>query len=118
MPYVDGFLVAVPDERMADYRKLARKAGKIWKEYGALAYVECVEDDVPHGKTTSFPRAVKRKEGETVIFAYIVYKSRRQRDSINNKVMQDPRLADMDPKTVPFDARRLIFGGFKTFVDL
>ena len=118
MPYVDGFVVAVPNDRLADYRKLARKAGKLWKEYGALDYVECVADDVPYGKRTSFPRAVKQKEDETVIFAYIVYKSRRQRDSINKKVMADPRLGDMGVDDMPFDARRMIYGGFKSIVAL
>ncbi len=118
MAYVDGFVLPVPQDRLGDYRKLARKAGKIWKEYGALAYVECVEDDVKPGKLTSFPQSVKLKPGEVVVFAWIVYRSRAQRDRINAKVMADPRLAMMDPKRMPFDARRMFWGGFKPFVDM
>ncbi len=98
---------------------MAQRAGKIWMEHGALQYVECVGDDVPVGKLTSFPRAVKLKKDETVVFSWIVYKSRAQRDRINKKVMADPRLAEMmDPKALPFDGKRMIFGGFKTFLDL
>lgn len=119
MPYVDGFVVAVPESSLPEYRKLARKAGKIWMEHGALAYVECVADDVPVGKVTSFTRAVKLKEGETVVFSWITYTSRRHRDAVNKKVMADPRLADqMDPKSAPFDASRMIYGGFKSIVEL
>jgi uncharacterized protein YbaA (DUF1428 family) len=117
--YVDGFVVPVPESRLADYRKMARKAGKIWKEYGALEYMECVEDDVQPGKHTSFPQAVKRKPGELVVFSWIVYQSRAARDRINKKVMQDPRLADMmDPKALPFDGKRMFWGGFKPIVTL
>jgi uncharacterized protein YbaA (DUF1428 family) len=115
--YVDGFVIPVPTDRLDDYRKLARKAGKIWREYGALEYVECVGDDVDPGKVTSFPRSVKLKENETVIFAYIVYKSRAQRDRINAKVMEDPRLKDMDHNNMPFDAKRMFWGGFKSIVE-
>lgn len=115
--YVDGFVIPVPTDRLDDYRKLARKAGKIWREYGALEYVECVGDDVDPGKVTSFPRSVKLKENETVIFAYIVYKSRAQRDRINAKVMEDPRLKDMDHNKMPFDAKRMFWGGFKSIVE-
>ncbi|WP_407353589.1 DUF1428 domain-containing protein [Luteimonas sp. R10] len=118
MSYVDGFLLAVPRAKLSAYRALARKAGKIWMEYGALQYVECVEDDVQPGKSTSFPRAVKLKEDEVVVFSYIVYKSRAQRDRINKKVMADPRLAGMDPKTMPFDGKRMIWGGFKGIVEM
>ena len=119
MSYVDGFLVPVPTENLATYRRLSRKAGKIWREHGALAYQECVGDDVKPGKVTSFPQSVKLKPGETVVFAWIVYKSRADRDRINAKVMKDPRLADMmDFKALPFDAKRMIFGGFKTFVEV
>jgi uncharacterized protein YbaA (DUF1428 family) len=97
---------------------LARKAGKIWREYGALDYKECVADDVKVGKLTSFPRSVKMKPGETVVFSWIVYKSRSHRDAVNAKVMADPRLAkSMDAEAVPFDAKRMIYGGFKTFVE-
>jgi uncharacterized protein YbaA (DUF1428 family) len=114
--YVDGFIVPLPKKNQDAYRKLARKAGKIWMEYGALQYVECVADDVKPGKTTSFPRSVKMKPDETVMFSYIAYKSRAHRDSVNKKVMADPRIAGMDPKTMPFDAKRMIYGGFKSVV--
>jgi uncharacterized protein YbaA (DUF1428 family) len=117
MSYVDGFVLAVPTKKLAAYRALSRKAGKIWMEYGALSYIECVGDDVPPGKLTSFPLAVKLKKDETVIFSWIVYKSRSQRDKINKKVMADPRLDSMmDPKDLPFDGKRMIFGGFKPLV--
>lgn len=117
MSYVDGFVLAVPKKNLAAYRRLASKAGKIWMEYGALQYVESVADDVKPGKSTSFPQAVKLKPDEVVVFSWIVYKSRAQRDRINKKVMADPRLADMmDPKAVPFDSKRMIFGGFKYLV--
>jgi uncharacterized protein YbaA (DUF1428 family) len=119
MSYVDGFLVPVPKKKVADYRRMAAKAGKIWREHGALEFRECIADDVKWGKRTSFPRSVKQKSGETVFFSYIVYKSRADRDRINAKVMKDKRLAKMmDPKAMPFDARRMIWGGFKTVVDL
>jgi uncharacterized protein YbaA (DUF1428 family) len=115
--YVDGFVLAVPEDRLAEYKKLARLAGKVWMEYGALEYIECVEDDVQPGKHTSFPQAVKRKPGELVVFSWIVYKSRAQRDRINAKVMKDPRLAHMmDPKDLPFDGKRMFWGGFKPVV--
>ena len=118
MPYVDGFIVAVPTKNLPAYRRLARKAGKIWREHGALEFRECVADDVKVGKLTSFPRSVKLKRSETVVFSWIVYKSRRDRDRINTKVMKDPRLADMmDAKSLPFDAKRMIYGGFKVLVD-
>jgi len=119
MPYVDGFIVAVPKKNVDAYKRLARKAGKIWKEYGALEFKECIADDVKKGKLTSFPRSVKMKPTETVVFSYIVYKSRRDRDRINAKVMKDPRLAGMmDMKDMPFDGKRMIYGGFKVAVDL
>ena len=118
MPYLDGFIIAVPKTNLDAYRKISRKAGKIWREFGALDYREAVADDVQVGKVTSFPRAVKQKPDETVIFAYILYKSRRDRDCINKMVMADPRMAKMmDPKAMPFDGKRMIFGGFKTIVD-
>ena len=117
MPYIDGFVVPVPKRNLKAYRRLSTKAGKVWREHGAVDYWECVADDVKVGKLTSFPRSVKLKPGETVIFAYIVYPSRAQRDRINAKVMKDPRLADMmDPKAMPFDGKRMFWGGFKTFV--
>jgi uncharacterized protein YbaA (DUF1428 family) len=119
MSYVDGFLVPVPKKKVADYRRMAAKAGKIWREHGALEFRECIADDVTWGKRTSFPRSVKQKNGETVFFSYIVYKSRAARDRINAKVMKDKRLAKMmDPKAMPFDAKRMIWGGFKTMVEL
>ena len=119
MSYVDGFLVPVPKKKVADYRRMAAKAGKIWREHGALEFRECIADDVKWGKRTSFPRSVKQKTGETVFFSFIIYKSRADRDRINAKVMKDKRLAKMmDPKAMPFDAKRMIFGGFKTVVDL
>jgi uncharacterized protein YbaA (DUF1428 family) len=117
MPYVDGFVLAVPKNKLADYKKIARKAGKVWREHGALGYVECAGDDVPYGKLTSFPRAVKAKSSETVVFAWIVYKSRAQRNAVNKKVMADPRLK-MDMSKMPFDAKRMIYGGFKTMLEL
>lgn len=117
--YVDGYVVPVPKANLAVYRKLAKKAGAIWIEYGALAVRECVADDVKPGKLTSFPQAVKLKADEVVIFSWIEYKSRRDRDRINAKVMADPRLAlMMDPKNAPFDGKRMFWGGFKTLVAL
>lgn len=112
MSYVDGFVLAVPKDKLEVYKELARIAGQVWKEHGALEYVECVGDDVPYGELTSFPRAVQAKEDEIVIFSWIVYESREQRDAVNAKVMADPRLKQtMDEP--PFDAKRMIFGGFK-----
>ena len=117
MPYVDGFIVAVPKKNLEAYRSLAKKAGKVWREHGALEYREWVADDVQVGKRTSFPRSVKLKPGETVIFSWITDKSRAQRDRVNAKVMADKRLAGtMDIKSLPFDAKRMIFGGFESFV--
>jgi uncharacterized protein YbaA (DUF1428 family) len=119
MSYVDGFVVPVPRQQLAAYRRMARKAGRIWLEHGALAYNECVGDDVKAGKLTSFPQAVKLKSDEVVVFSWIVYASRRDRDRINKKVMSDPRLASMmDPKTLPFDGKRMFFGGFKPIIEL
>ena len=116
--YVDGFVVPVPKKNVNAYRRIAQKAGKVWRSHGALEYIECVGDDVKPGKLTSFPQSVKLKPSETVVFSWIVYKSRGHRDRVNAKVMKDPRLAKMmDPKSMPFDARRMIYGGFKTFVD-
>jgi uncharacterized protein YbaA (DUF1428 family) len=117
--YVDGFVLAVPKKNLAAYRRMARKAGKVWMEYGALQYIECAEDDVKPGKVTSFPQAVKRKPGDVVVFSWITYRSRRERDRINAKVMKDSRLASMmDPKTLPFDGMRMFWGGFKSIVEL
>ena len=117
--YVDGFVVPVPLDQLDAYRKMARKAGRIWMEHGALEYRECVADDVKPGKLTSLPQSVKLKAGETVVFAWIVFRSRRDRDRINDLVMKDPRLAAMmDPKAMPFDAKRMFWGGFKGMVEL
>jgi uncharacterized protein YbaA (DUF1428 family) len=122
MAYVDGFVIPVPKGNLDAYRRLSRKAGKVWREHGALEYKECVADDVPMGKVTSFPQSVKRKKNETVMFAWITYKSRAHRDRVNAKVMKDPRLADMmgpqNMKNMPFDAQRMIYGGFKVVVDV
>ena len=117
--YVDGFVLPVPKRKIDAYRRMARKAGKIWREHGALEYRECVGDDVKMGKVTSFPRSVKLKRDETVVFSWIVFKSRTHRDRVNAKVMKDPRLTGMmDPKEVPFDAKRMFWGGFKVLVDV
>ena len=119
MAYVDGFVVPVPKKNKQAYVRMARTAGKVWLEHGALAYRECIADDVKKGKWTSFPRAVKLKPGEAVWFSFIVYKSRKDRDRVLAKVMKDKRLAAMlDPKKMPFDGKRFIYGGFKVIVDL
>jgi uncharacterized protein YbaA (DUF1428 family) len=119
MPYVDGFVVPVPTKNIAAYRTMSRKAGKLWREHGALAYFECIGDDVKPGKLTSFPQSVKLKPEETVVFSWIIYKSRAERNRINKKVMADPRLAKMmAPKDMPFDSKRMIYGGFKVMVEL
>ena len=115
--YVDGFVVPVPKRKVPAYLRMARKAGKVWREHGALEYREAVADDVKPGKYTSFPQSVKLKANETVVFSWIVYKSRKERDRINAKVMKDPRLASMmDPKNMPFDGKRMFWGGFKPLV--
>lgn len=119
MNYVDGFVIPVPTKNLAAYRRMGTKAGKVWREHGALEYHECIADDVKAGKLTSFPQSVKLKAGETVVFAWIVYKSRAHRDRVNAKVMKDPRLAAMmDPKAMPFDGKRMFFGGFKGMIDV
>jgi uncharacterized protein YbaA (DUF1428 family) len=115
--YVDGFVLPIPKPNVAAYRHLAQKAGKIWREHGALEYVECIADDVKPGKHTSFPQSVKLKAGEVVWFSFIVFKSRKHRDQVNAKVMADPRL-QMDPQSMPFDGKRMIYGGFEARVDL
>ena len=117
MSYVDGFVVPVPKKNLKKYLTIAKKAGKVWKDHGALDYCEAIADDVKPGKWTSFPQSVKLKKNETVVFSYILYKSRTHRDSVMNKVMSDPRLAKMmDPKKMPFDGKRMIWGGFKTAI--
>ena len=117
MAYVDGFVLPVPKRKLAAYRRMAQKAGRIWREHGALDFKECVADDVKPGKWTSFPQSVKLKRDETVMFSWIAYKSRKHRDRVNAKVMKDKRLGSMmDLKAMPFDARRMIYGGFKVLV--
>lgn len=118
MSYVDGFVVPVPKKNLAAYKKMAKKSAKVWREHGALDYREWVADDVKPGKLTSFPQSVKLKPDEVVVFSYIVYKNKAQRDKINKAVMADPRLKDMmNPKAMPFDAKRMFWGGFKSFVE-
>jgi uncharacterized protein YbaA (DUF1428 family) len=117
MAYVDGFVLAVPKQKIEAYREFARKSGEVWKEHGALAVVECIGDDVPYGKLTSFPRAVQAKDDEIVIFAWIVYESRAQRDAVNAKVMADPRV-QREMSDMPLDGKRMIYGGFEMFLQL
>jgi uncharacterized protein YbaA (DUF1428 family) len=118
MSYVDGYVLPVRKKNLRAYARMAQKAGKIWREHGAIEFHECVADDVKPGKYTSFPQSVKLKPGETVIFSWIVFKSRPHRDSVNAKVMKDPRLAEMmDPKALPFDGKRMFWGGFKVLVE-
>ena len=118
MAYVDGFILPVPVKKLRAYRRTAQLAGKIWREHGALEYREFVADDVKVGKWTSFPRSVKLKRGETVVFSWIVYRSRDHRDRVNAKVMKDKRLAKMmDPDAMPFDTKRMIYGGFKFLLE-
>lgn len=117
MAYVDGFVLAVPKDNVEAYKAQARRAGEVWKEHGALAYVECIGDDVPYGELTSFPRAVQAKDDEIVVFSWVVYGSRAERDATLAKVMADPRLKD-DASNMPFDGKRLIYGGFEAFLEL
>lgn len=118
MRYVDGFVLPLPTKNLDVYRRMARKAGRIWKEHGALEYLECAGDDLDTQFGVPYPKAVRAKPGETVVFAFIVFKSRAHRDRINAKVMKDPRLsAMMDPKAMPFDSKRMVYGGFKVIVD-
>lgn len=116
--YVDGFVVPVPKKKLADYRRLAKKLDALWIKHGALEVMECAADDVKSGKWTSFPQAVKLKADELVIFSWIVFKSRRHRDAVNKKVMADPMMADMNPKAMPFDGKRMFWGGFKEIVSM
>ena len=119
MNYIDGFVLPVPVKNLAAYHQMTRKAGKIWREHGALEFRECVVDDVKPGKFTSFPQSVKLKLGEIVVFSWIVYKSRAYRDRVNAKVMKDPRItAMMNPKAMPFDGKRMFWGGFKVMVEV
>ena len=117
--YVDGFVIPVPKRNVAVYRRMARRAGKVWMDYGALEYRECVGDDLKATRVTPFTRASRARGGETVVFSWIVYKSRAHRDRVNAKVMKDPRIATMmDEKAMPFDGKRMVYGGFKMIVDL
>ena len=119
MAYVDGFVLPVPKGNLDAYREMSTKAGKVWREHGALEYRECVADDVKPGELTSFPQSVMLKPDETVVFSWILYKSRAHRDEVNAKVMADPRItAMMDPEKMPFDAKRMIWGGFEVVVEL
>jgi uncharacterized protein YbaA (DUF1428 family) len=118
MAYVDGFVIAVSKDRLDDYVAFSRTCGAVWKEYGAISYVECIADDVPYGELTSFPRAVQAKDDEVVIFSWITYVSREARDACTASVMQDPRLKAMSTADVPFDGKRMIYGGFNTLLDL
>jgi uncharacterized protein YbaA (DUF1428 family) len=115
--YVDGYVLPVPKKKVEAYRRLAQKAGRIWREHGALEYRECIGDDLNVKWGVPFPRRIKSKPGETVVFSWIVFKSRAHRDRVNAKVMKDPRLAKMDPKSMPFDIKRMVCGGFKVIVD-
>lgn len=117
MAYIDGFVLAVPKNRLDEYRKLADEMGNVWREHGALSYVEAVADDVPYGELTSFPRAVMRKDDETVVFSWITYRSREHRDQVNEKVMADARVKN-HMGDMPFDGKRMIFGGFETMIDM
>ncbi len=115
--YTDGFVIPVPKRKLAAYFKLARKAAKIWREYGALDYKECAGDDLVAPFSRSFPKGIRTKAGETVVFSWIVYKSKAHRDRVNKRIMQDPRIANMcDPKDMPFDCKRMLYGGFKVMV--
>ena len=118
MKYVDGFVVPVPKKKLGAYYRLAKLASRIWRDNGALEFWESVADDVKVGKWTSFPRSVKLKRGETVVFSWIVFRSRAHRDRVNAKVMKDKRFMKMaNPKTMPFDGKRMIYGGFKVLLD-
>ena len=115
--HVDGFVLVVPKKNIDSYRRMARMGGKIWREHGALEFRECVGDDLAVKMGVQFPRIMKKKPNETIIFSWITFKSRTHRDRVNAKVMKDPRLVDMDPKSMPFDVKRMAYGGFKILVD-
>ena len=118
MRYVDGFVIPVPKKNVKAYRTMAQKAGKVWREHGAIEYLECVGEHLDVKMGLPFPKMVKPKAGETIVFSFIVYKNRAHRDRVNAKVMKDPRITNMSPKKPPFDFRRMAFGGFKAIVDL
>ncbi len=113
MQYVDGYVLPIPRKNLAAYRRMAQKAGRVWRDHGALEYRECVGEDLKNAWGVPFPRAVKVKPGETVVFSWVVFKSRAHRDAVNKRVMKDPRITEMSPKTMPFDTKRMIYGGFK-----
>jgi uncharacterized protein YbaA (DUF1428 family) len=115
--YVDGFVIPVPKNKLNAYRKMARLGGELWKEYGALEYRECVGDDLNVKWGRLFPKLLRLKPSETIIFSWIAFKNKAHRNSVNAKVMKDPRLADMDEKTMPFDMKRMSYGGFKVIID-
>ena len=118
MPYVDGFVVPVPKDKIDAYREMAERAGAVWREHGALEFRECIADDVKPGEVTSFPQAVQLKDDEVVFFSWITYNSREERDAINEKVMKDPRLSEFsNPQLMPFDGKRMFWGGFEPIVD-
>ena len=117
MPYAAGFLIAVPKRKVPMYRRIAQRAGRLWKAHGALEYRECVGDDLDVKFGLPFTKAIKTKPGETFIFAWIVYKSRAHRDRVNAKVMKDPRMTSGAPRKMPFDLKRMMYGGFKVLVD-
>ena len=118
MPYVDGFVLPVPRKHLETYRRVARRAGRVWRDHGALEYRECVGDDLNVKKVVQFPKSVRARKGETVVLAWIVFKSRAQRDRVNARVMKDPRIAKMmEPKSMPFDHKRMVYGGFKVLVE-
>lgn len=119
MPYVDGFVVPVPKDKIEAYKQMATRCGEIWREHGALQFRECIAEDVKPGKLTSFPQSVDLQDNETVMFSWITYASRQERDIVNEKVMKDPRMAEMmKPENMPFDGKRMIYGGFEMLVDL
>jgi uncharacterized protein YbaA (DUF1428 family) len=119
MAYIDGFVLPLPKTNLESYREMAAKCGAIWREYGALEFRECIAEDVKPGKLTSFPQSVNLEADETVVFSWIVYQSRAHRDEVNEKVMKDPRMADMmKPESMPFDGKRMIYGGFEMIIDL
>lgn len=118
MAYVDGFVLPVPTKNLAAYRRMSRRAGKVWREHGALQFRECVGEDLDVDGVVTFPQRVKLKPDETIVFSWIVFKSRAHRDKVNAKVMADPRIAKMDPRSMPFDSKRMVYGGFKVLVDL
>jgi uncharacterized protein YbaA (DUF1428 family) len=115
--YVDGFVIPVPEAKLDDYMDMARESGKLWREHGALEFRECVADDVKVGEVTSFPRSVQVEDGETVVFSWIVFSSREERDRVNAAVMQDPRFEELTKREMPFDGKRMIYGGFDMSVE-